>query len=192
MKNRFFLIATLVIVLLGECFNASGENLCPNDPVKTKTSSPNKDEFPGMESFEVKYNKGKNHESKFSIPCNFNDTYEDGHGANGNHVTYSVFTNKENVTEFTESELRYGYVDIYISRSEFKARGNHKKDRHYTSSVIFQDLELTSSIEWSADKNSWFCADNLVAPKLKTETAKGNSYNVTYSFAGENNKIKGS
>lgn len=191
MKNRFFLIATLVIVLLGECFKAYGENLCPNDPVKTKTSSPNKDEFPGMESFEVKYNKGKNHESKFSIPCNFNDTYEDGHGANGNHVTYSVSTNK-NITEFTESNLRYDDVIIYISRSDFKARGNHKRDNHYWNSVIFQELELTSSIEWSADKNSWFCADNLVSPQLKTEKASGNSYNVSYVFAGESNRIIGS
>lgn len=185
MEKRFVILIVSILCRL----NIFSQDLCQSGGIKT--SSPNRDEFPGMESFEIGFNKGKNHESKFSIPCLYEDTYKDGHGANGNHVRYKVATNKD-VNEFTETELRNDDVNIYIIRGDFKARGNHKNENHYTNSVKFQDLELTSSIEWSADKNSWYCADNLVSTKLTPVTSKGDSYNVNYFFAGETCLIEGS
>lgn len=185
MKNR--LVVLFISILC--CLNIFGQNLCQSGGIKT--SSPNRGEIPGVTGFDVEYNKGKNHASKFSIPCLYEDTYKDGHGANGNHIRYKVTTNKD-VNEFTEAELRNDDVNIYIIRGDFKARGNHKNENHYTNSVKFQDLELTSSIEWSADKTSWHCVDDLVSPKPKAETSKGDSYNVNYFFAGETCLIEGS
>ena len=70
-KIKFFLV-----LFLGCYISALGQNLCLSGEIKTKPSSGDQNEFPGVTSFEIIFNKGKKYESKFSIPCDHEDNYK--------------------------------------------------------------------------------------------------------------------
>ncbi|MBP5704970.1 MAG: hypothetical protein J6X12_09815, partial [Paludibacteraceae bacterium] len=171
MKNRIIL---LLVLLWGYCVSSLSVELCQNGGIKK--SSQNKDECPGITNWKELFNKGENHASMFTIPCDKNGE------ANEDKVIYSINTAGESTNVFTENRFANNPLRITLRRGEITSYGRNTGG-NYTSAVQFGSVSLTASVEWSCDGTTWYCADDLLTIKpeeIRVTTSW--AYNQHYTF----------
>ncbi len=171
MKNRIIL---LLVLLWGYCVSSLSVELCQNGGIKK--SSQNKDECPGITNWKELFNKGENHASMFTIPCDKNGE------ANEDKVIYSINIAGESTNVFTENRFANNPLRITLRRGEITSYGRNTGG-NYTSAVQFGSVSLTASVEWSCDGTTWYCADDLLTIKpeeIRVTTSW--AYNQHYTF----------